>query len=154
MTRSFGLDALSALEELKNTAERFRVDTLNKGLAREFAKLAWHLCDYVFNELGSNTKFAKLPDLQEHAKDCCIELAYLQVICNESKHAKASKHTSLIEKTNHHEGDFSPLDFDSRDFDTSRLEIKLCDGQTIPYIDVVDRAVCFWSKFFDDYELR
>ena len=38
----------------------------------------------------------------------------------------------------------------SRGFDISRLEIELLDGQRIMFNDVVDRAVGFWSKFFDD----
>lgn len=154
MTRSFDLNALSALEALKKTVDRLRIDFLDEDLARDCAIKAWHLCDHVFKELGSNSQFPDLRALQNHAKYCCSELAYLQVICNETKHANPSKYRGHIEKTNNHWGDFSPDDFDSRDFDTPRLEIKLIDGQTIPYIDVVDRAVGFWSNFFDEYKLR
>lgn len=152
MSRSFGLDALTALVAFKNAVERFRDDILNEDLARDCAIKAWHLCDYAFKELDSKSQFYKLKNLKKHVKDCCPELAYLQDVCNASKHVEIT-YPSNIDETNHYRGDFCPKDFDSRDFDTSRLEIKLSDDQTIPYIYVVDRAVDFWSKFFDDYEL-
>ena len=59
-----------------------------------------------------------------------------------------------IDETRHHAGDFSRDDFDSRDFDLSRLEIKLPDGQTVLFDDTVDSAVDFWSKFFDDHGIK
>ena len=87
MTRSFGLDAASALKALKTASERFQNDDLNEDLAREYALKAWHLCDHVFHALGSTSRFATLGDLQEHVRNTCPDLAYLQDICTESKHA-------------------------------------------------------------------
>ena len=52
MTRSFGLDAPSALEALKTNMERIRGDDLNEDLARDCACKAWHLCEHVFKEPG------------------------------------------------------------------------------------------------------
>ena len=148
MTRSFGLDAASALKALKTASERFRNDDLNEDLARECAIKAWQLCDHVFNALGSTSRFATLGGLQDHVKHTCPELAYLHDICTESKHGKISRYTPRISEARCHGGDFS-RDF-SRDFNISCLEIKLPGGQTIVFNDVVDRAVEFWSKFFDD----
>ena len=149
MTRSFGLDAASALAAFKTASERFKNDDLNEDLARDCAVKAWQLCDHVFNALGSTSRFATLRGLQDHVKHTCPELAYLQDICTESKHGKISRYTPRISEARFHDGDFSSHDF-SRDFDISCLEIKLPGGQTIFFNDVVDRAVDFWSKFYDD----
>ena len=77
MTRSFGLDAASALKALKTASERFQNDDLNEDLARDCAIKAWQLCDHVFNALGSTPRFATLGGLQNHVKHTCPELAYL-----------------------------------------------------------------------------
>ena len=146
MTRSFGLDAPSALEAFKNAAEKFKDDDLNVDLARECAIKAWHLCDHVFEALGSNPCFASLRKLQDHVKDTCPELAYLQDICIESKHAVTTKHEPRIKKARYHGGAFS-RGFSSG-FNISRLEIALPSGHRVSFRDVVDRAVEFWSKFF------
>ena len=148
MTRSFGLDAASALEALKAASERFKNDDLNKDLARDCAIKAWQLCDHVFNALGSTSRFATLGSLQDHVKHTCPELAYLQDICTASKHGEISRYTPRIAEARFQGGAFSHAF--SRDFDISCLEIELPGGQTIFFNDVVDRAVDFWSKFLDD----
>ena len=87
----------SALEALKNAAEKFKDDELNEDLARDCACKAWHLCDHVYQALGSNPKFSSVRKLQENVKDTCRELAYLQDICIESKHGKFTHHTPRID---------------------------------------------------------
>ena len=148
MTRSFGLDAPSALEAFKTTVEKFEDDNLNEDLARDCAIKAWHLCDHVFKALGSNSQFQDLEDLRDHVRRNCPDLSYLQDICNESKHAEITKYKARIKKAHLHRGAFS-RDF-SRDFNISRLEIELPSNQKVFFRDVVDRAVKFWSKFFGD----
>ena len=88
MTRSFGLDAASALEVLKAASERFTNDDLNEDLARDCAIKAWQLCDDVYNVLGSTSRFETLRGLQDHVKDTCPDLSYLQDICTASKHER------------------------------------------------------------------
>ena len=149
MTRSFGLDAPSALEALKTNMERIRGDDLNEDLARDCACKAWHLCEHVFKALGSNSQFPKLKDLKDHVRRSCPELGYLQDICNESKHGEITRYTPRINEAEFRDGDFSPQDFDPHDFDVPRLEIELLGGQTVFLLDVVDRAVGFWSDFFE-----
>ena len=151
MTRSFGLDACSALEALKISVERFKDDDLNEDLARECACKAWHLCDHVSKAFGPNSPFATLRELQENARDVCPELAYLQDICIESKHGEIKTYVahSKVKEARHHRGAFSNAF--SGAFDISRLEIELLDGQTVCFIDVVDRAVGFWLDFFEDH---
>ena len=146
MTRSFGLNATSALEALRAAVNKFRDDDLNEDLARECACKAWRLCDHVSQALGSNSPFASLRGLQDHTKRACPELAYLQDICIESKHAGITRNTPRIKGARHHGGAFS-RGF-SKGFDTSRLEIELLDGRTVFFDDVVSRAVDFWSNFF------
>ena len=123
MTRSFGLDACSALEALKISVERFKDDDLNEDLARECACKAWHLCDHVSKAFGPNSPFASLRELQENARDVCPELAYLQDICIESKHGEIKTYVAHIKvkEARHRRGAFSNAF--SRAFDISRLEI-------------------------------
>ena len=149
MTRSFNLDAPSALEALKSSVERFQDDDLNEDLARDCACKAWHLCDHVFKALGSNSQFPKLKDLKDHVKRRCPEIAYLQDICIEVKHAEITRHVSHIKvkEARHHRGAFSRAF--SRGFDISCLEIELLGGQTIFFLDAADHAVGFWVDFFE-----
>ena len=152
MTRSFGLDAPSALEAFKNAVEKFEDDNLNEDLARDCAIKAWHLCDHVFKVIGSNSQFPNLKDLKDHVIRNCQELSYLQDICNESKHAEITKYKARIKKAHLHRGAFS-RGF-SGDFNISRLEIELPSDQKVFFRDVVDRAVKFWSKFFGDNGIK
>ena len=149
MTRSFGLDASSALESLRTAVERFKEDGLNVDLARDCAGKAWHLCDHVFKALGRNSEFARLRELQDHVRAACPELFYLQDICTESKHAEITRYSPHIDEARGHIGDFSSEDFCSDDFDTSRLEIGLPSGRKVSFNDVADRAVEFWSTFLE-----
>ena len=154
MSRSFGLDALSALEELKDVMARFNNDDLNVSLARECSKDAWHLCDHAFKALASTSPFTTVRDLQEHVRKTCPDLGYLQDVCTESKHAEITKYAPQVAKARCHEGDFSRHDFDPKDFDVSRLEIKLVDGRVIVFSDVVNRAADYWSQFFKNNGIK
>ena len=149
MTRSFGLDALSALEALRIAVKKFRHDDLNEDLARDCAGKAWHLCDHVFKALAPNPPYAKLQALQKHVREGCPELAYLQDICTESKHAEITRYTPRIVEARLHGGAFSRAF--SRGFDISRLEVELCGGEAVSFNDVIDRALDYWSRFFDDH---
>ena len=149
MTRSFGLDAPSALEALKNAVDKLREDDLNKDMARDCAIKAWQLCDHVFIALGEENPFPDLRALQDHIRGNCSELAYLQDISTESKHGRISRYTPRIVEARSHGGAFS-RGF-SRDFDISRLEIELPGGCSVWFIDVVDQATLFWSQFFEDH---
>ena len=154
MTRSFGLDAPMALQALRTAVQRLKDDDLDVDLARDCAGKAWHLCDHVFKALGSNSEFAKLTQFQEHVRAACPELAYLQDICIESKHAQITMYKPRIDDARVHIGDFSREDFCSDDFDTSLLEIGLPGGKKVSFNDVVDRAVEFWSTFLEAHGIR
>ena len=154
MTRSFGLDAPSALQALRNAVGRFKDDELNVDLARECAGKAWHLCDHVFKALGANSQFGKLGALQDHVREACAELAYLQDVCTESKHAEITRYRPRIDEARFHVGDFSSEDFSGDDFDTSRLEIVLREGWKVSFSAVVERAVEFWSEFMEVHGIR
>ena len=153
MSRSFGLDAPSALAALKDAVERLRDDDLNRDLARDCAIKAWHLCEHVFPELPLGVQFATVTDLQNHVKSSCPELGHLQVVCNASKHGELLRNTGEVEAARYHHGDFSRDDFSSDDFDTGGLVIELTDGQTALFNDAVGRALAYWSQFFEDHGL-
>ena len=153
MTRSFGLDAISALEALRTAVKCLNDDALNADLARECACKAWHLCDHAFKALEPNSPFASLQKLQERARGTCPALACLQDICIESKHAEITRHSPHIREARNHSGDFCREDFSSEDFDTARLEVELLDGRTVSFEDLVSQAVDFWSDFFESHAL-
>ena len=130
--------------------KRFGDDDLNEDLARDCAYKAWHLCDHVSKAIGcSNSQFASLQKLQDHVRGACPALAYLQDICIESKHAAITRYTPRIKEARHHDGAFSNAF--SSGFDISRLEIELLGGQTLPFRNVVESAVDFWSEFFESH---
>ena len=87
--------------------------------------------------------------LPEHVRKVCPELAYLQDVCTESKHAEITRYPPRIDAARLHPGDFSSEDFCSEDFDTSRLEIVLREGRRLSFSAVIERAVEFWSDFMD-----
>ena len=154
MTRSFGLDAPSALQAFEAAVKRLKDDALNKDLARDCAIKAWHLGDHVFKALGSSAQFKDVSALQHHVRETCPSLAYLHEICIESKHAELSRNNPRTDTARYQAGGFSHLDFDPHDFDTDRLEIKLTGDQTVLFSDVVDRALSFWSTFFHDNGIK
>ena len=151
MSRSFGLDAPSALEALRDAVERFDDDDLNEDLARDCALKAWQLCDHVFVALGQGNPFPNLRALQDHVRAACPELGYLQDICIESKHGRISSYAPRIVEARFQGGAFSRAF--SRDFDVCRLEIELPGGQAVWFIDVIERAAAYWSQFFEDHGL-
>ena len=154
MTRSFGLDAPSAFEELTKAAKRFKQDELDADLARDCAGKAWHLCDHVFKVLSPNPTFQDLKDFQRQVRTACPELGYLQDICIESKHAEITKYSPRIDEALVHTGDFSNEDFSGKDFDTSRLEIRLRGGGTVLFNNALERAVEFWSTYLERHGIR
>ena len=148
MTRSFGLDATSVLAALQTSVEKFGDDDLNEGLAGDCAIKAWHLCDHRWQALGPKSPFPSFRKIQDHAKRSCPELADLQDICTESRHAVITRYVPRIMAAGHHGGDFCRNDCNSEDFDASRLEIELLNGRTISFHDAVSRVVDFLSNFF------
>ena len=151
MSRSFGLDAETALQELREEFERFRKDSLDRKLARECAMKAWHLCDHVFSEHGTSLSFNELGDFQEHVRNACPELAHLQVVCIASKHGENLRRTGRVRRAYRRGGAFSQAF--SRGFDISRLEIELTDDTTVDFEDAMEAAVAYWDGFFSRHGL-
>jgi hypothetical protein len=71
------------------------VDQL-KDSAFNAAVTAWHLADWVFNDMTSNQRqqlgFAKLGDLQNHVRDNCRALYLCRQVATASKHWAVSNH--------------------------------------------------------------
>lgn len=152
MTRSFDLDARTALAELQRAMEEFRSNDLDDALARNVAVKAWHLGDHAFKALGTRSGFDSLPQFQNHVRDECPELAWLQDVCIETKHGEITRYPPRIHAARLHRGSFS-RGF-SRGFDVSRLEISFPDGQKVWFIDAAERALEFWWRFLEDNGLN
>ena len=150
MTYSFGLNVFDYLRALQESVERFRLDYLNGVLAQDCACKAWHLQEHVFRVPQVERQFVKLDNFQRYVTDACPELALLRVIYNAQKHTDFLKSTGEVLTARYHQGDFSE-EFSRYDFDTDRLEIKMTDGRTELFDDVLDRALAFWSQVFEDH---
>ena len=154
MTYSFGLNVFDYLRALQESVERFRLDYLNKVLAQDCACKAWHLQEHVFRVPQVERQFAKRDDFRRYVTDACPELALLRVICNAQKHTDfLESPTGEVVTARYHQGDFSE-EFSRYDFDTDRLEIKLTDERVDLLDDVLDRALAFWSQFFEDHVIE
>lgn len=140
MSLSFGLDFQEGLQELRNTAKNFREDSLNKGLAREFSKQAWHLCDHAY--AANSGGFSTLVKFQTHIRTLCPEMEYMQTICTAAKHGNRLHFKPPIKATYLRGGPFSQAF--SRAWDISRLVIQLDDGSELWFIDAMDRVERFW----------
>ena len=92
--------------------------------------------------------------LQEHVRGACPELAYLQDICIESKHAEITRYSPRIDEARFHGGTFS-RDFSSDDFDASRLEIVLPrEAGKVAFNDVANRRRRILVDFFGSPRYR
>ena len=99
-------------------------------------------------------QFAKPDDFKKYVTEACPELGLLRVICNAQKHTDfLESSTGEVLTARYHQGDFSE-EFSRCDFDTDRLEIKLTDGRVELFDDVIDRALAFWSQFFEDHVIE
>ena len=151
VTRSFDLDARSALGALAAAVDRLQQDDTNQDLARDCACKAWHLCDHAYRALGPGSTFGKLSELQKHVRRECPELGYLQDICIESKHGEITRYAPQVEEARLHQGAFSSAF--SRAFDISFLEVRPRDGVSLHFSDIASRAVGYWGAFFEDHEI-
>lgn len=153
MTRSFGLDAKTALRELANSHALYKEDAFNRELARTCAGYAWRPCDLLFREIGKTSKFKNVAEFRKYSIENCVEISYMRDICNESKHGvigtrKGSK--STIKQAEFRNGDFAREDFDRNDFSVPALVVSLSDGREIDFEDALDIVVKYWLDFAND----
>ena len=144
-TRNFGLDSTTLLQELLETQSKLKSDPTNKSLARDCAIKSWHMCEHVFRQSHIQSEYTSLRGFQDHAKTDCPELAYMQDICNATKHVQITKYDPSIRSTEL-SGGFCPLGF-SRGFDVRRLKIITGDNQKEDFLDAVDCVVQFWRSY-------
>ena len=131
------------LDDLRATVSDLRKDPLNPRVARYGSIIAWSICDWVFKEHGSRLNINKLGTLQEYVKHQCPELAYLQDLGNSLKHRDITRYTPILIEAYEHKGPFSQ--HFSREFDKSRLHIKLQDGRILDFEEVIQEALSFWE---------
>jgi hypothetical protein len=135
--------------KLKEDYKDFCNNTTSSRIALNCALTAWHLTEWVYNEYNSilQTTYPKLFDFQSWIKSQCTSLQVMHDIANGTKHYLLTRHTTVIEKTNLHQGAFSS-DF-SRDFDISALDITLKDGAQINFEDEIEKSIEFWKQYLN-----
>ena len=143
---TFGLSSSTDfLEELRQTVADLQDDPVNPRLARYAAIVAWSMCDWVKEELEPKMSLNRL---QNQCKAQCPELGYLQELGNLVKHRELRASTTITLREAHKTGAFSRAF--SRGFDIVRLELVLEDGRKEMFEDVIQKALAFWDKFFQN----
>ncbi len=139
---TFGLSSSADfLEELRETVSDLNKDPVNPRLARYAAIIAWSMCDWVEVELQQSVQHNQI-------KEQCPALGYLQELANVFKHRKLRKPESAILTAAVNTGAFS-REF-SRGFDIVRLELILEDGSRLMFDDVIQEALEFWERYFQE----
>ena len=144
MTKSFDLDAPTALAALERCFVRHKQDETESDIAREFAVRAWHLCEHAHRSLSPKAGFAKLQEFQRRVRSECPELAWLRDICTETKHGTITRYAPMIESARLHRGEYDHRDYDPRDYNTDRLVVTLANGDEVVFGEVAERALCYW----------
>jgi hypothetical protein len=85
-----GRDELSEPDALLRLVDQLKDSAFNASVT------AWHLCDWVFNDMTPEQRqklnFAKLVDLQEHARTRCRALHLCRQAATASKHWIVNQH--------------------------------------------------------------
>ncbi len=141
----FGIEnSRDRLNQLKENFEKLKQDELNVSLAEKACEDAWHLADWFFEEQKQTD-----PTLTKEKFRCkiyneCPQMKILHDLVNSFKHKKLSNPKVRITETKKHGGAFSS-DF-SKDFDVSRLEVHLEDGNKIDVDDLIKIAIDYWNQ--------
>jgi hypothetical protein len=113
------------------------VDQL-KDSAYNASVTAWHLCDWVFNDMTpeqrQNLSFEKLSDLQEHVRQACRALYLCRQAATASKHWIVNQHCDpnvQVIVTG----------------ETGWTIYFVDGGRKIPADQVFDEALAFWTGF-------
>ena len=150
MTRAFGLDTpASSFEAIKEGAGRFKREPLDAWLACCCALHAWHLSEQVpaLGEPPSDEPKSRYR--KSRYRIACPALGHLQDICNTFKHTNLT-YQPRIESAEFEDGEFDPRDFDPHDFYTPRLAVKLPDGASVLFDDILDEAMDYWATLLGE----
>ena len=140
------------MEDLRDTISDFKKDRLNPRIARYGAVVAWSICDWIFEEHGSQLGYTELKDLKEDIKEQSPELKYLQDLANSLRHKTITRYTPSLYRAYEKKGAFSQ-GF-SRDFDISGLRLVVNDGRQLWFEDVIEEALSFWNDYFKNNNIH
>jgi len=152
-------DCRELLEKLDREIDRYREVAGRDGLERDaLVKLvdqlkdsafnasvtAWHLCDWVFNDMTPDQRqklgFKKLSDLQDHVRNNCRAL----YLCRQA--ATASKHWTV----NQHADPEVQVIVTA---DTGWTIYFVDDGRKTPADQIFDDALGFWTGFIYQHQI-
>jgi hypothetical protein len=132
----FGINkAQDRLKQLVENYEQLKKDASNVSLAEQVCGDAWHLNDWVLNELNDSGNPIKMAQFRIQLYSECGEFKILHDIANTIKHKKLTNPKVQIKKTTIHEGVFDST-FDMT-FDISYLELILANGDKLRLDEVV-----------------
>lgn len=143
-------------KKLRDEYDDFDKAHLNPRFAINCAITSWHLTDWTYQEFFKNDErfqdskedkktISGLSKYQEFLKITCLELEYMRMITNGSKHCKVNqKHRTVVST-----GDFSPYDFCRRDFVVPRFVIVNEINEEIDFENLLVKTIIFWESFLD-----
>jgi hypothetical protein len=140
------------LNKLKDDFNEFKNHQLSSRIAINCAMSAWHLTDWVFEEYNHKLGFEGKGSFR--ASLTCDSLTLMHDIANGSKHLKVSNPKSGISESRLHEGDFALEDFCRDDFNVSRLELFMNNGDTVDFFYEIEKTVDFWQEYLKELKSR
>jgi hypothetical protein len=140
------------LEKLRREVVRYRLiagrDDANveelKDVAFNASVTAWHLSDWVFNDLTEEQRkrfgFKDIQDLQEHARKSCRALHLCRYAATASKHWQVTNHPDPQVQT-------------VVTAETSWCIYFIDNERTIAADQVFDEALNFWTEFIYHHKI-
>ncbi len=139
------------LEDLRGAIADFKKDPLNPRIARYCSIVAWSISDWVFEECAHRLEHKRRSDFQQDIKSQCPELGYLQDLGTSVKHMTISRYIPSLVEARMRGGAFSNAF--SNAFDRGGLILSIRDGRHFWFDEVIQTALSFWDKYFNDLGL-
>jgi hypothetical protein len=148
MSKSFRNTTLEKFNDLLLEYEDFLKNDLVEYKANNLSANSWHLIDWILVDYAHINRFNKIEDLRNSLYPKCNSLKIMHDIANSSKHKDLSRPKANIRRVDTYDGDYDPRDYDSEQFDTSRLEIELEDNTILNFKDEIKKVIDFWKNYF------
>lgn len=134
------------LKELIHLYNDYIKDDTSSTRALHIASEAWHMTEWVFNEFQPIHNHETLGDFRESLYPMCNSLKIMHDLAISSKHGNVKSPKAQIKETKKHLGVFTSQF--SKEFDVTRLQIILENGDIVYFEDEIRNAVDFWKHYF------
>lgn len=141
----FGIeDSKDKLKLLRTDLEKLQQSPLDISLAEKTCTDAWHIADWVYDEMREKDKSLTMELFRESLFSECPEMLVLHDLSNTFKHKKLTRPKANIVEGKVHSGSFSSAF--SKAFDVSRLEVHYDEDKRIDVDDLIRIAIKYWEE--------